>query len=92
MASGSDLLRMLEPAVRPVSTPESGGGGKPRHVPIEQQSFEALLAEAQGMGGDAPEAGPEAERKSAGPLGPLARVDAIENVSLRAMIARSSAE
>lgn len=89
MADSGQLLRMLEPAVRPVPAPE-GGGASPGRAPIEQQSFEALLAEATAAtepGGD--DAASASDRPARGNLlGPLSQVGAIENASLRALIER----
>jgi hypothetical protein len=39
-ADPSQLLRMLEPAVRPISAPTAAGAPRP---PVETQSFDALL-------------------------------------------------
>lgn len=50
MSNSLDLLRMLEPAVRP-----GGAGapaGAPQRVPFEEQSFESLLQEMQGVSGE----------------------------------------
>ncbi|MEX0885284.1 MAG: hypothetical protein WD009_02490 [Phycisphaeraceae bacterium] len=88
------LLRMLEPAVRPVGTPAPS---RPAVPPIEQQDFAALLAEA-GAGAsvedDAPagpaeaDAPPAAAKRSTGPLAALSGIDAIDNVSLRGLAER----
>lgn len=45
MADGAALLRMLEPTVRPVQTPTTGGAAP--QAPLEQRSFDSLLAEAR---------------------------------------------
>ena len=53
MADSAALLRMLEPAVRPVQAPgsakgpggRSGQSGAP-HTPLEQRDFDSLLEEA----------------------------------------------
>lgn len=86
MSSNSvNLLRMLEPAVRPVQ----GGAASPARSPVEDQSFEALLAEARGGAG---EAGIDAAEKPRGGdvLTPLAGISNIENASLRAMVGLAS--
>ena len=89
----SQLLRMLEPAVRPVAPPE-GGAARSANVPIEQQSFDALLAEAQqadepAATGEAAELASDAVAgTSPNLLGPLSQMGAIENASLRALVGR----
>ena len=88
MSSNSlDLLRMLEPAVRPVGTPGVGrvASGK---APLEAQSFDSLLAAAQTAAPDAPAADvlPEHAPKSDA-LAPLSGLGAIESASLRELIA-----
>ncbi|MEX0745796.1 MAG: hypothetical protein WD118_09350 [Phycisphaeraceae bacterium] len=93
MTDSSRLLRMLEPTVRPVATPQRGSA-QPAGTPIEQRSFESLLAEADGSA-EGDEAAPgEARSAAAGgwnPLASLARVDAIENASLRAIMGHAGA-
>ena len=77
-----DLLRMLEPAVRPVGA----GASSAQRLPIEEQSFESLLMDAR----SATEVGGEvvaAEPPKVNPLSPLASLDAIESASLRDLIA-----
>ncbi|MFA9478653.1 hypothetical protein ACERK3_10130 [Phycisphaerales bacterium AB-hyl4] len=91
MVDSSQLLRMLEPTVRPVPTPE-GRAASSGNVPIEQRSFESLLAEAtSGEAGDIDEAGAATDAPAGGSanlLGPLSQVGAIENASLRALVER----
>lgn len=89
MNTSGDLLRMLEPAVRPVATPP--GQSTPRQVPFEQQSFEQLLDEAgQDMNVTATqsESMPPGDGPASRPnlLSPLSQVDAITNVSLRRIV------
>jgi len=83
VTQGTDLLRMLEPAVRPGNVPASQAQVR---QPIEGRSFESLLDEAQQMDGSEPadtNAGEKASPpKGAGPLGGLSQVDRIENASL----------
>ena len=43
MTDSAVLLRMLEPAVRPVTTPAGGAGAA--QLPLEQRDFESLLNE-----------------------------------------------
>ncbi len=95
-----DLLRMLEPAVRPVGLP--GPAVQPRE-PLESRSFESLLEEARATGsgdtagaGTAGEVTQEAEGSQgvaeprrpapAGWVGRLGSLDRIENGSLRRLI------
>ena len=90
MANGVELLRRLEPAVRPdgLSAPR-----RPVAAPIEQRSFDSVLEEAQDMAGrmDAPgearvEPG-DAGTERPSPLPPLGRLDRVENAALRELIA-----
>jgi len=83
MNEGAALLRMLEPAVRPVPT----GGGAPAasKAPFEQQSFESLLAAAEADGGGPADAA-EPNRPPP-PPSPLSGLNRIENASLRELIA-----
>lgn len=112
---GHILLKMLEPAIRPGSTGSSGSSGqvgnsgqvRPGTQPLEQQSFESLLAgqlQAGSQTKDSPSATEQvddaansqaAQRSrngysSQGPLGQLARVDLIENVSLRNLMSSTA--
>lgn len=82
------LLRMLEPAVRPVQ----GGAATTRQAPIEERSFDSLLAEARGIEDDAD--GPDGhggQKAEPNMLGPLAQFDAIDNASLRDLVSRAVA-
>lgn len=87
---GHILLKMLEPAVRPgqVGSPSA----RPTPLPMEQQSFESLLASRMTPQGVLDEPGDVATgdetTRQAGPLGPLAGMGQIENASLRELIAR----
>ncbi|MEX0655199.1 MAG: hypothetical protein WD534_13185 [Phycisphaeraceae bacterium] len=93
MADSGLLLRMLEPAVRPVAAPEGRSAPQPTDVPIEQRSFESLLSEARGggaMGADEELSVPAAKAEPVNLLGPLSQVGAIENTSLRALVERGS--
>jgi len=91
MGQGVDLLRLLEPAVRPGGLP---GAAKAPTPPLEQRDFEALLAEARQDPGPAAAAAPAADDAAAAPaatpkaapLAPLGQIDRIENRSLRALI------
>ena len=87
MAQPADLLRLLEPAVRPVSQP-------PRPTPtaaapFELQNFEDLLSEARfslDPADPAPGEAPATERPP-DPLAALADLSRVENPALREMLA-----
>ena len=92
MSNEVDLLRMLEPAVRPGGLP--AGTQKPR-VPIEARSFDTLLEEARHMNesdsasqetGVSQAAGNPAKPGQAGLMGRLAQFGGIENGSLRHLL------
>lgn len=98
MSQSAALLRLLEPAVRPVSAP----AGVPRvadpagQAPFERQGFDALLTQARQT---LPAAGPEtaavespdptalSDTQPPGPLDALADITHIENPTLRAYLA-----
>lgn len=85
MGRESDLLRMLEPAVRPGGLTASQ---RPTTRPIEDKDFESLLAEARAQ--PAAEAEPQTLDQPArghDPLRSLAGTDRIENASLRQLVA-----
>ena len=97
MGTATDLLRMLEPAVRPAGIP---GASRPApSIPIESESFESLLDKAHAI--SAAEATPEAEaiagdpeqddkakdRVGAGRAGHLGLLNRIDNSSLRVLLA-----
>jgi hypothetical protein len=93
-AGPADLLRMLEPAVRPVGP---GRCTTPRQ-PVESQSFESLLQEAKQTDAEAGPADADTNADAAvksdsprgpGPLSELSRLDAIENSALRQLLARN---
>jgi len=93
---GHMLLKMLEPAIRPGPM---GGSDRPARLPVEQQSFEELLSqrmtpviEADDTDASAADGKAASASKGSGPLGQLARVDQIENASLRDLIARHADE
>ena len=94
MSNSLDLLRMLEPPVRPG---QSGGPARStQRLPIEQQSFDALLREVQSDSGEgellsaeADESAGGAGKPSANVLSPLSDLDAISNASLRELIVRN---
>lgn len=94
-----DLLKMLEPIVRP----DGVGGAKPTlrqgrdTEPIEKRSFESLLEQARQMNEAEIE---EDQKKTQGSdekarqnqLGLLAGLDRIENGSLRQLMSRAAVE
>ena len=95
MTQGADLLRLLEPAVRPVSPVKPvahAPGAKSGELPFEAQGFDSLLASAREVRGlTAPTDDPAAEAtqaKSPGPLDALADLGRIENPGLRELLAQ----
>jgi len=89
----SDLLRMLEPAIRPVMTPAGSSQNVTRRLPFEQNDFESLLDDAlinqqtqQVNGHVVQETGQSAGGREPGMLLPLGQLDQIENASLRNLI------
>ncbi len=96
MGNESELLRMLEPAVRPTGLP---GPAKQPKAPFESRSFESLLDEAKQMNASENQATPATAdqdqiadgtpaQKSAraGLIAPLTQLDRIENSTLRGLI------
>lgn len=89
MADSRLLLQMLEPAVRPV--PTQGTPGAAPKLPVEQQSFDMLLQQAQQAAGDEqPASDTAATGKQVSPLAPLQGLDRIENASLRSIVAKAA--
>jgi len=104
MASATDLLRLLEPAVRPAGVP-AGRATAPPPAPAGQ-SFEAMLAERAASPPPATDPGPTppsgtplantlpdagSEPVPVRPLDALAGIDRVENPALRALLARPAA-
>lgn len=98
MGTSLDLLRMLEPTLRPDGV---SGVARAASQPIESRSFEALLDEAQSaasQSGDAARDAGASGSETAEPVarrGPnlidrLAQVDVIENPSLRSLLNRGA--
>lgn len=92
--NATNLLRLLEPAVRPGNLPRAAS---PVSAPIEARSFDSILEEAQSLNVEGqPTAGatengePGAKPAAAGkgPLASLARIDCVENAALRDMLAK----
>jgi hypothetical protein len=86
MGREADLLRMLEPVVRPGGLPQASRAKAP---PIEGRDFESLLAEAAAertAEPDETDATSRSAAKSPDPLQGLTGVDRIENATLRALI------
>lgn len=99
MSDSAQLLRMLEPAVRPVDV-SRGGASRPGAEPFESRSFEALLGEARdggGMDATGPRQDAAAGEKVAeatgkvDALGPLSGLGTIENATLRQLMAQHGA-
>ncbi|MEM6551915.1 MAG: hypothetical protein AAF750_07285 [Planctomycetota bacterium] len=91
MSDPGQLLRMLEPAVRPVATPPTGTSAKPVNTPFESQSFDQLLQQAgtnPSNTSNTEQAPPTTEAaKPTNTFQPLSGIDRIENQSLRDLIA-----
>ena len=85
MSNSGDLLRMLEPAVRPVATP-APQSTRPKDTPFETKSFDALLSEAQTHSVTEPNVDEPGKTKPTDLLSPLTHVDAIQNASLRQIV------
>ena len=86
MGTGDDLLRMLEPTVRPIDV--GAQINRPGQVPWEQQSFEQLLSQAQV--GAADNIGDDVGDSQDTPHGSatpnlLAGLNQIENASLQSL-------
>ena len=102
MSNGGDLLRMLMPAVRPVPT----DGVRPAKQPIESQSFDALLREAnQTELSPRTQTDPKVPTDPVSPTDPtqlvaptakpdtlaaLSGLDAIHNASIRRIVAEAN--
>ena len=82
MTTGSPLLRMLEPAVRPSGLPNAA---KVQRLPIESQSFDELLETAKEQRSAEPQ---DSQQVQEGPIA-LDRVFGIENASLRQLMTHS---
>ncbi|MEX0776171.1 MAG: hypothetical protein WD042_10730 [Phycisphaeraceae bacterium] len=88
------LLRMLEPAVRPGGLP---GPARTPSTLIEDRSFDSILDEVRAMNqpeqdtsGSQAAASPGPEHKAPGLVQLLGGVDRIENASLRTIVGTSS--
>jgi hypothetical protein len=81
LANEVDLLRRLEPAVRPGNLPAPM---REAAQPFEARSFESILNEARAMNVDDVEAEMNAKPAS----GVMAGLDRIENASLHELMAR----
>ena len=86
MADATTLLRLLEPAVRPVGvSPAARPAGQ---VPFESQSFDDLLADARlNPEPDEPQLPDAAATRSANPLAGLTNAAGFENTAVRSMLA-----
>ncbi|MEM8495765.1 MAG: hypothetical protein AAF663_10305 [Planctomycetota bacterium] len=91
MGTSDDLLRALNPAVRPVG-PATPTRGSTTPVPFEQQSFDELLTafgQSQPQEQPTPNAGtPVAESTDAAEPPATLDLTRIENASLRTLIAQ----
>jgi len=85
-SNGFNLLRLLEPAVRPDGVAGRAPGAAPAQQPLEGQDFATLLQQAQS--GSSPAAGTEAQPPTgtsppARPAtNPLAQLNDVENPSV----------
>ncbi len=105
MASATDLLRLLEPTVRPAGLP--GAATLPTSAAESGRSFEALLAEKTAVPGsasapatplpgtpvaeDLPHSANAVGGNLATPLAALAGIDRVENPALRSILGRHAA-
>lgn len=87
MSHSSELLKLLEPAVRPVGSTALSAN---RPVSFESKSFDALLAETQISGAVPADVATLPQKNRMSPLSLLLRIGAVENTSLRRIIAASS--
>ena len=89
--NGTDLLRMLEPAVRPVNVANSNSV-QSASQPFEKQNFDQLLQEAKLITTSTDSSVTTNTQASATAdtqaniLSDLSRIDAVENASLRAIL------
>ena len=85
MADNADnLLRLLEPAVRPGNAPAANRTARP---PVEARDFDSLLAEAQ-EGQSPEEAESASDAKSPNRASPLDALGRIENASVAQLMGR----
>ncbi len=98
MSKETELLRMLSPVVRPIDMP--GAVGKPT-LPIESESFDALLELAHQMNATEAVQEPESDELAvdevtgparSGLLGRLGSLDQVANGSLRDLLADGGVE
>jgi hypothetical protein len=94
VADSASLLRLLEPAVRPVALPP-GRTITPGKLPLEDQSFDALLQQATHLADADPAEtsthAPTDSRPNPNLLAPLSQIQSISNASLRQLVARPDA-
>lgn len=99
MGIESDMLRMLEPAVRPGLGPTGSGTstrGANKAVPFESQPFDALLSQAQQVSNEqaqftsVADAGKSDNDKAQQSADPLALLHHVDNASLRDLIATNA--
>lgn len=93
MSNAANLLRMLEPPVRPDGLAGAPRGAQPT-TPIESQSFDAVLRQAQAMADEqVTQTDDEAEQANIGQASrftALGGLDRIDNATLRELIARAA--
>lgn len=102
MGIESNLLRSLEPIVRPdgASRPRLENTDPARNQPFEARGFDSLLEEAQQaaqpldetVGGEPTTADEPTKRPGTTPPSPFTGVDRIENASLRLLVERRAAD
>ena len=83
MSNAIELLRMLEPAVRPGGIP---GPARTGSEPIESRSFDSLLEEAKAAATSGESLEKANTPPTADPLKSLAGVDLIDNAALLRLI------
>lgn len=91
MPDGAALLRMLEPAVRPVQSPASRPAGAAHAINDAASPFETLLSEASRAPASVDEPAQETQAGEAASadvnaLTPLSQLERVENASLRRMM------
>ena len=93
MSNAAELLRMLEPTVRPDGIAGAGRAAQ-TPPPIEAQSFDAVLRQAQAMADDQEPVsdvpGEDASTEQSLRFARLSGIDRIDNAALRGLIARAA--
>jgi len=81
-----DLLRMLEPTVRPDGVAGRAPGARAPQQPIEGRDFASLLQEAQHTPATQPSVQAASETTASAPTNPLARLNDIPNPAVHRII------